>query len=223
MRQQISKKIFIYLFLFIVFGTVNNLNLNKENFPNINTINIKGLKDDEKLIILNGLRFVKFENIFFSNSEKIKEFLNSNNFVENYSVFKKYPSTLEIKIKKTKILANVIKDGLNYQIGSNGKLIKEKNINKNIPSIFGDFNEKKFLKLKKLIDNSPLIFENVEKFYYFNSGRWDLEMKSGILIKLPQKQIKKALDLIDIFLKESKDENIKIIDIRVDNQIIING
>ena len=50
--------------------------------------------------------------------------MSSNNLIEKYFVFKIYPQTLEIKIKKTDFLANVIKNGVNFFIGSNGNLIK---------------------------------------------------------------------------------------------------
>ena len=34
--------------------------------------------------------------------------------IEKFSIFKKYPSTLEIKIKKVKILAHTKKDNANF-------------------------------------------------------------------------------------------------------------
>ena len=59
MPQQINKKILLYLFLFIILGTINNKNLNKFNFPKINQIQIYGLETDnnnfnKKIMVSNG-------------------------------------------------------------------------------------------------------------------------------------------------------------------------
>ena len=54
----------------------------------------------------------------------VDEIINSNNFVEKYFVFKRYPQTLEIKILKAKNIANIVKDNNIFFIGSNGKLIE---------------------------------------------------------------------------------------------------
>ena len=123
---------------------------------------------------------------------------------------------------KTKILANTYKDGLNYQIGSNGKFIKTNKINKNIPFVFGDFKNIEFLRLKEIIENLNFNYKNIKNFYYFNSNRWDIEMNNGILIKLPSKKVDEALKLVQIFLSEENLKNIKIIDARIKNQVIIN-
>ena len=105
---------------------------------------------------------------------------------DRYEVFKKYPSSLEIKIEKTNFLASTNINGKNYLVGSNGKFINTKN------------------------------------FYHFPSGRWDIEMISGVLIKLPITGIKESLNLSIDLLDDIEFSNIKILDIRQKNQIVIN-
>ena len=60
-------------------------------------------------------------------------------------------------------------------------------MDKRKPFIFGKIDIKSFINLKNKLENSNFDYENVKNFYFFNSDRWDLEMKDGILIKLPQK------------------------------------
>ena len=48
MPQQISKKILVYFFLFIIFGSLNNKNLAQLKFPNIEKIKIEGLAIEKK-------------------------------------------------------------------------------------------------------------------------------------------------------------------------------
>ena len=98
MPQQINRKILLYFFLFIILGTLNNKNLSKLKFPKIDTIEIEGLEKTGNIELLKSLEFFKMNSLFFLNEFQIRELLNSNNLIEEYSIFKKYPSSLKIKI-----------------------------------------------------------------------------------------------------------------------------
>ena len=222
MQQLISKKLFIYFFLFLFLVTINNKNLSKLNFYRINDINVFGLNEEENLKIFNNLKFLQNNNIFFINKKKISDLMNSNNLIERYSIIKKYPSTIELRVTETNYLASVNKEGKKFFFGSNGKLIDAKYDKKEIPIIYGNFKNSEFLELKKILDIFKFDFENINNFFYFPSGRWDIEMKSGILIKLPREKLKESIELSLDILKSEKSDNLKILDLRQKNLIIIN-
>jgi len=221
MPQQIDKKILLYFFLLIILGTFNNKNLNKFEFPKINQINISGFAThnnnfQEKLEIL------KLNNLFLLKKSQVEELFDNNNLIEEYKIFKKYPSSLEVEIIKTKFLALLNIDGKTFFVGSNGRLIETKNNLKDLPNIFGNLDMNNFLRLKKIIDNSKLEFKEIKNLYFFPSGRWDLELSSGILIKLPNEKLKESLDLSLNLLNNEKFVNVKLIDVRQKNQVIVN-
>ena len=221
MLQQINKKIIFYISLIIILGTFNNKNLKNFDLPKINMVDIEGivLNDKEFLKITN---LIKLNNLLSIQKSSIKELLNSNNLIEEYKVFKRYPSSIEIKIKKTNFLASTNINGKNYLVGSNGKLINTKDYSQNLPFIFGNFETEKFLEFKKIILQTDFKYNNIKNFYYFPSGRWDIEMISGVLIKLPISGIKQSLNLSIDLLDNIEFSNIKILDIRQKNQIVIN-
>ncbi len=221
MLQQINKKIIFYISLIIILGTFNNKNLKNFNLPKINMVNIEGIEfnDNEYLKIMN---LIKLNNLLSIRRSQIKEILNSNNLIEEYEVFKKYPSSIEIKIEKTNFLASTNINGKNYLVGSNGKFINTKDYSQNLPFIFGNFETEKFLEFKNIILQTELKYNNIKNFYYFPSGRWDIEMNSGVLIKLPITRIKESLNLSIDLLDDIEFSNIKILDIRQKNQIVIN-
>ena len=221
MLQQINKKIIFYISLVIILGTFNNKNLKNFDLPKINMVNIEGIEfnDNEYLKIMN---LIKLNNLLSIQKSQIKEILNSNNLIEEYEVFKKYPSSLEIKIEKTNFLASTNINGKNYLVGSNGKFINTKDYSQNLPFIFGNFETEKFLEFKNIILQTDFKYNNIKNFYYFPSGRWDIEMISGVLIKLPITGIKESLNLSIDLLKDIEFSNIKILDIRQKNQIVIN-
>ncbi len=221
MLQQINKKIIFYISLVIILGTFNNKNMKNFDFPKINMINIEGIEfnDNEYFKIMS---LIKLNNLLSIKKSQIKEILNSNNLIEEYEVFKRYPSSIEIKIKKTNFLASTNINGKNYLVGSNGKFINKKDYSKNLPFVFGNFETEKFLEFKKIILQTNFKYNNIKNFYFFPSGRWDIEMISGVLIKLPVKGIKESLNLSIDLLDDKEFSNVKILDIRQKNQIVIN-
>ncbi len=65
MHQRKSKKILIYFFLFLIIGSLNNKNLININFAKINEITVKGLDDKNNLELMENLKFLKLNNLFF--------------------------------------------------------------------------------------------------------------------------------------------------------------
>lgn len=222
MLLQINKKILFYLFIFLLLGTFNNQKIYSLELPKITEIEITGLDEDSNLQLLNELTFLKIYNLFFLKKEEIKEILNSINIIDEYFVTKKYPSSLKIEIFETKSLAYTKKKEKILILGSNGKFFVNEKNKLDIPFIFGNFEPKNFFEFKKIIDQSKLPYSNIKKFYSFKSGRWDLEVSSGILIKLPDSEIKNALDLCFEILNDDKFKNVKIIDLRQTKRLITN-
>ena len=217
-----SKKISIYIFLLILLGSINNISLNKIQFEKIEKINVSGLNESDNQKLLKEIKNLNLGNIFFINRNEINTIINSNSLVETYDVFKKYPSRIDVKLKKTNFLAKINLDGQLFFIGSNGKLTQSFSINEDLPFIFGNPNINEFLKFKKIIDNSKISYENIKSLFFFRTKRWDIELKNNILIKLSRDNVEKALNNVYLFLDKENDSSKKIIDARIQNQIIIN-
>ena len=223
MPKSKNKKIFIYFFLFILIGTLNNKNLNKIDLININNIRVSGLSEKNNYDLIDSLSFLKINNLLFLKKNTLTKIIDSHTLVEEYSVFKNYPSTLDIKLKETKFLAQLKKEDGNFLLGSNGKYTKINEFKNGVPFIFGNFENKNFFELKKIIDNTNFEYEKIKNFYFYKSGRWDIETKNGLIIKLPKDKIRKSLDILITFLDQNKKQDIKEVDLRQLNQIIING
>ena len=216
MQQRKSKKIFIYFFLLLVVGSINNINVNKLKIKGINDINIIGLDIKDKLILLKQIKNLNLNNIFSINKEVLINEIESNSLVEKYLIIKKYPSSLEINIEKTKFLAKINKNGQIFYLGSNGKFIKNDFSNDKLPFIFGNPDVIEFFDIKEIIDKSKITFKEIKNLYFYPSKRWDLELKNDTIIKLPKNNISLALNLAIEFLDDNK-----FIDARINNQIIL--
>lgn len=222
MHQLISKKVVIYLSLFFLLVTVNSSLISNLKLPKIKKVEISGFNLNQSNELKDVIKNLKSKNIFFINKLKTKKIFFSDNIVEELSIFKNYPSTLIIDIKKTKLLALTNKDGEDYFIGKNGKLIKKNESILKLPYIFGDLDINEFLKLKDNIDKSNFKFKQISNLYYYKSKRWDIETIQGYLIKLPKENVSDILNLFDRLHKE-KNFNKRIIDFRQKGQIILNA
>ncbi len=138
MHQQKSKKILIYFFLLFFVGSINNINLNNLKLNEINFIKVSGLGDEDNLLLLEKIKSLNLNNIFSIDVDRIKSEIQSNSLVEKYYIFKKYPSSININIEKTKFLARVNIKGQIFFVGSNGKLTRDNSSNDQLPFIFGN-------------------------------------------------------------------------------------
>ena len=222
MHLRKSKKSIFYFFLLIMFGSINNINLRNIEINKIKSINVDGFENKESRIITEKIADLRLDNIFFLEGEKIKKILETNPLVEKYNVFKNYPSSIKIFIVKTKFLAKINIDGNTFIVGSNGKLSENYQGNDELPFIFGKPNLDEFLKFKKIFDNSKFEYSQVKNLYFFPSKRWDIEFKNNKILKLPKKSSDISLDYLFEFFNDKKFSNIKIIDARIKNQIILN-
>ena len=221
MQQRKSKKILIYFFLLLVVGSINNINVNKLKIKSVNDINIIGLDIKDKLILLKQIKNLNLNNIFSINKEVLINEIESNSLVEKYLIIKKYPSSLEINIEKTKFLAKINKNGQIFYLGSNGKFIKNDFSNDKLPFIFGNPDVIEFFNIKEIIDKSKITFKEIKNLYFYPSKRWDLELKNNTIIKLPSDHTNLALNLAIEFLYDNKFNDNKIIDARIKSQIIL--
>jgi len=224
MHQLIDKKnkIILYLMFLLIFSTTSNkiINNEKNHFTKINKIEITGLSPIDNLKLVKKLESFYYKNIFIINKKKINRIVSEYNIIEEYKIKKIYPSKLNIEVKSTKFIAKI--SGNNQLlVGSNGKLIKTKVINEKLPYIFGEFNSKKFLELKNNIDRSKFDFTNFKSIFFFPSNRWDILTNNDVLIKLPEGNFFKALELAHMIVKNNEFKGRKIIDLRISNQLIV--
>ena len=222
MHQRKGKKIFIYLFLLLIVGSINNTALTKIELKKIKNIEISGLSENENINLLKDIKDLNLDNIFFIDRNKISKIINSNSLVESYEIFLKYPHTVDIKIKKTIFLAKININGKIFLIGSNGKLIDDIYFDKEVPFIFGKPQINEFIQLLNFIEKSKFSFNEIKNLYFFPSRRWDLEFKDNIILKLSKDNAQLSLDQAFEIINDKNFNNIKVVDARIKNQIILN-
>ena len=223
MHQRKSRKFLFYISLLIIFSSINNNSINNLSFIKSPNINISGLDEEDNQSLQNEIKNLSLETIFLIKKNEIIKLINKNSLIERYEVFKKYPFNIDIKIEKTNFFAKINKNGEIFLIGSNGKLTLNKSDFMELPYIFGKPNINEFLKFKKIIDESQFSYNQIKNLYFFPSKRWDLKLKDDILLRLPINFTYETLDDLNEFIENyDNKENLKIVDARIKNKIILN-
>ena len=228
MPQQRDKKRYILflLLILILLSSINNHKFmkKKSSILDLKSIKVSGLDNLTNDEIENNLNFLKNTNILFLNKEILDDQIKKYNFIEYYNIFKLYPSTIELKLQKTKFLARTIKNDEILLIGSNGNFInsnKFSNIEK-LPMVFGKFTPEKFFYFKNALTKSNLDYDNIKEIFFFQSGRIDIKTKNNILIKFPLQNLYDAMLIAEKIITNGKFKN-NIIDLRVANQLILSN
>ena len=174
-------------------------------------------------MIQQKLRTFQDRNIFTLNKRELKKILEQFSIIGSYEIKKFYPNTIELKLNRTNFLAFTYLENKKYIIGENNKLISLENTSFNdldLPLVFTNGNYKKFIQLKKIIDETKFNFNQIESFYYFQIGRWDLKTKNGLIIKLPDQDVKEAINRAHIMINDKKLNKFNLLDMRIKNYII---
>ena len=226
MHQSTSKyKLYLYLFFFIFLSSTFNFQIfenYEENFK-LKTIKINGLSFDEKKIVETELSNFLNTNIFNLKKNIILEKLNKFNFLENIYVSRIIPSSININLSKTDIIGKTVVNGKVFYIGNNGNFIDSDQLleEKNIASVFGNFEIREYLNLLKILNENNIDIRNIEKYFFYKNKRWDLLFNDGLKLKLPSKKVEESIKIYKKLLDYNNLINIKIIDLRVTNQIIL--
>ena len=218
------KRSFFWLIIFFIFFTTYTP---KFNAISNKLVNIKIIIIEDNLVIKDNeikqkLNFLYNENLLFLNKQKININLKKLPFVESVRIKKIYPNKIKLKIKEKKPIAILQKKKNKFYIIDSGNLIKFRTLDiyNNLPIVFGS--SKNFYELYKDLQNIKFPITSIKSFYFFESGRWDLIMKNGKVIKLPiDNQIFSLKNYIQLNMKNNF-ENYKIIDYRIKDQLILN-
>ena len=199
---------------------------NKSNslfdIKNIKIINNEKINQD---VIEKKLKKIYGKNIFFIKTSEIEKVIRNITYLQSIEVKKKYPNTLIVKVFETSPLAILLKNSDYYILDSGANLIlinADSVTNYNYPHIFGKNSEKYFLNFLQLLkkNNFPII--DIKSYYYFQIGRWDLQLKDGLLIRLPNNMIKNAIEKSIELLNKDDFKNYEVIDLRINGRIIVN-
>ena len=218
----------LLLILLIFLSTFNPMELDLISKKSDTLFKIKNIEIKNNLLIDKSelkkkLHNIYKKNIFFIREKDIEGPIGGIDFLEKVEVKKKYPNTIIIKVFETKPVAIIFKNKAKYLIDSSSNLISYKDITnfRELPSVFGEDAEKNFIFFLNQLRKNNFPTEQINNFYYFQIGRWDLQLLNNKIIKFPNNNISEAIIKSVELLDRDDFKNYNTIDLRVDGKIIV--
>lgn len=221
----------IYILFFYDQKIIKQFNSIIENYSDkyqysLSVVNINGLNNINEDEILNLIKPYKDSSIFLIPIKKIANKISQNNWVKSINIQSNYKDTIEINIDESKPIGIYTTGIQNILFSDDLKILENIANNEKRFSALIKFEGKNSLHESiKLIDSFPDDFiQYVDKAFLINQRRWDLELKNSILLKLPENNIKEALEYYKkIYINFSNEELIEIesIDLRMKKNIIL--
>ena len=175
----------------------------------------------DKATIKKELAFLYDDNLFFLKLNKVKINLDNIDFIKSFEVKKIYPNKIKIKIFEKKPIAVIQNKKERKYYTEDGDIIKFVNLKDfdNLPLVFGDYEN--FRVFQKSLKNINFPFDQIKKFYFFESKRWDLVTNRNQTIKLPINNYEKSLKNFITLKEQANFEKYKTFDYRITDQLIL--
>ena len=221
MHQKIDKKtkFFFYSSLIIILTSINNYKLINKNIFNIKYINVEGFSKEKNELIKNEFKNLYEKNILFISKNYFTDLTNRND-IKYLFIKKNFPNKLVINFIPAKPIYIVENDNNKIILGDNGKILKTELNENNFPTISGSDDIENIYDVVNLINQSNLDYKMISEIKFFKSGRFDVYLSKGIIIKFPIKFNQKIIDYSSELLNRKEFANSKVIDLRIKNKII---
>lgn len=216
-----KKRVYIGLALFFLLTTIIS---NKQIISpklNLQIIEIENNLMLQSKDIKNSLASIYEKNLLLLNYNEIENILLQNSLIESFSIKKKFPDTLKIKIVEKKPIAILFYKKKRYYISDKIQIFEFKNHQEfqNLPQVFGE--KEKFKIFYENLKKIDFPFDQIKKYTLFKSNRWDIETKNNKIIKLPEKEYIKSLENYFMIKNNKNFSKYLLFDYRIKNQLIL--
>ena len=223
-----NKKIRILFYFFFIFflSTINFFKIETNKTQSIflvNNIEILGTKKINKNELLQNLKLFYDQNILLIRKNDIQKIIEKYELVKEFNIKKVYPDKLKIEIYESEIVGFVIKNKKKYFLTDHKKLLLTDDFNLitgTLPFIYGQNTEKYFSTFYNMLNKKNFNLKLIKNYYFFESQRWDIELKNGLIIKFPIYELEKAIEISQELIKNKNFNTLSVIDLRIKGKVI---
>ncbi|PCH81128.1 MAG: hypothetical protein COB90_05890 [Hyphomicrobiales bacterium] len=191
----------------------------------IRNVHVTGNKEVSADEIRSAISVAGYPSMVAFNAFKASEVLKSNPWIKNVSIQKIYPDYLVIQVQERKPYALWQDDRRLVMIERSGMPIFADIPDKyeTLPLIIGGDAARRASVLVERISASPVLGPLLQSARLEGSRRWDLFLKNGIRVQLPENNIDEAIAVIETMHLERGllDRDVTIVDVRISDRVRI--
>ncbi len=163
--------------------------------------------------------------LLFLDADAAREQLKSNPWIADATILKLYPDRLNISIVERKAFALWQKDGKISVIAADGTVIQTAVDERfaNLPLVVGRGADKRANEFLTLLDRFPTLREGVRASILVADRRWNLKMRNGLDVRLPESDPGAALDALIGLDRDKKilTRDIAVVDLRLPDRVTV--
>lgn len=160
----------------------------------------------------------KGDPLFLFQPKPAQAMLEKLSWVKTVQVERRFPDTISIKLEERVPMALWQRNKRLSLIDTEGVVLTDNKLNrfKDLIVVVGDDVSERAPQFLKLLRSEPEILNKLEAAKSISGRRWDLTLKSGAIVKLPEDELVLALRRLAVMQEEENimDKNIKVIDVR---------
>ena len=191
----------------------------------IEKIEFDGQEHVSEVLLLkaSGLRYKK--NIFDVSIDDVKRKLEQIAWIKSASVQRKLPNKISVRVAERVPIAIYQFNYKLHLLDVDGKVLENDGIGNfdNLPIIVGEGAEKVARQFLYVLEKFPKIQNQLVFAVYVGKRRWNMKINKGIVVKLPEKHLGYAMQILDELADENGffNDDIQEIDLRILDRVIV--
>ena len=190
----------------------------------IASIAIAGTKEVTREEVLAAAGVTGKSSLLFLDAELARTRLKSNPWIGEATILKLYPNRLHIALTERQAFAMWQKDKQVSVIASDGTVVQPFVDARyaNLPLVVGAGAEKAANDFLAITDRFPAIRDLVHAYVFVAERRWNLRLKNGVDIRLPEVEPERALETLMTLDRDKKllSRDLAVIDLRFTDRIV---
>ena len=201
------------------------LNISANAGLRVNDVVLSGRQNVDASEILAALDIERGSPIFAMDMNAARERIESLGWVRSAEIARRLPDILFVRVVERQPLAIWQHDGQAALVDRLGKTIQRSGLDAfaHLPLIVGDGAPEHAAQLIDLLQTYPAVAQAIEAAVRVSERRWNLRLRNGIDVRLPELNISAALTRLDDFQREHAllDRDVVAVDLRVPDRLII--
>jgi cell division protein FtsQ len=191
----------------------------------IAAISLTGPKEVSREEVLTVAGVTGHASLLFLDADAARTRLLANPWIADAAVLKLYPDRLQITITERRAFALWQKDGRVGVIAADGTVLEPfvEDRYVRLPLVVGRGAERKAKDFLAVLDRYPDIRSQLRASIMVADRRWNLRLKNGIDVRLPETNVEQALDRLVALDREKKilSRDILAIDLRLSDRVTV--
>lgn len=191
----------------------------------VDDVVLSGRQNADSAEILAALDIERGSPILAMDMDAARVRVESMGWVRSAEIARRLPDVVFVRIIERQPLAIWQHDGRAALVDRFGETIQRSDLNQfaHLPLIVGDGAPEHAAQLIDLLQAYPAVAKAIEAAVRVSDRRWNLRLRNGIDVRLPEANISAALNRLDDFQREHAllDRDVVAVDLRVPDRLIV--